>query len=508
MKKVLVLICCVAMLLSVLVGCGLFDRDSDKKEESNSDIVESGNANAGSEEEQEETDENGYLLDSIPDDIDLKNKEIVIVGWTGSEEADIDFKSEATSKDIITKSTYERNSAVQTRLNVKLNINNTIKGTNAQRAEYIATVENNLNSGVKYDIIACYSQCAANFAMDGHLQDLMEYDSALDFEKPWWSSNMLESSVINDRLYFASGSIAASDILQTFVIAVNLDKVATFGVDDPRQLVKDDQWTLEAFKQMCKGVGANVNEDDPGKDALDEFGFTTMDTVIGDAFFSGVGYKYMVADSTGKLTLSDEFTGVMTDNLITDLVTTFSGQDYMYAAGFATFEEQRTLLYGTSFWQLRASIGKLGDFSYGYVPFPKYDTYQDRYYSISGFPFTMWGITSACTDEDAGDAAYVMEALASESYRRVQPAVYSSIKTKIGDDVVNKEMFDIIISAKCYDMGRIFHNVFDWADSPVALFRARFYNGFEDGQGWSSLLAAHQEALNSGVKSINGQFGY
>ena len=504
-----------AMLLSTLVGCGVFESIlSNGEEESQSDVVEpngtnnTNDANADSEEEQAETDENGYLLDAIPEDIDLKNKEVVIVGWTGSEEADIDFKAEATSKDIITKSTYERNAAVQKRLKVKLNINNTIKGTNAARADYIATVENHLNSGVKYDLIACYSQCAANFAMDGHLRDLMEYDSTLDLEMPWWSSEMLESSVVNDKLYFASGSIAASDILQTLVIAVNLDKVATFGVDDPRQLVKNDQWTLEAFKKMCKGVGANTNEDDPNKDALDEFGFTTMDTVVGDAFFSGVGYKYIVTDSTGKLTLFDEFTGVVTDNLLTDLMATFSGQDYMYAAGFATFEEQRTLLYGTSFWQLYGNIAKLGEFSYGYVPFPKYDTYQERYYSISGFPFTMWGITTACTDEEADDAAYVMEALASEGYRRVQPAVYSSIKTKIGDDVVNKEMFDIIVFSKSYDMGRIFHNVFAWADSPVALFRARFYNGFEDGQGWSSLLAEHQEALNTGVNSINGQFGY
>ena len=503
MKKVLVLICCMTMLLSALVGCKFGDKE-ESSSTPNADVVESG----GNKDNGQETDENGYLLDSIPDDIDLKNKEVIIVGWTGSDEADIDFKADATAKDNITRSIYQRNATVQARLNVRLTINNTIKGTNAQRADYIATVENHLNSGVKYDLIACYSQCAANFAMDGHLQDLMKYDTAFDFEKPWWSGDMLESSTINGRLYFASGSIAASDILQTLVIAVNTDKVATFGVDDPRQLVKDNKWTLEAFKKMCVGVGANTNQADPNKDVLDEFGFTTMDTVVGDAFFSGVGYKYMVTDSTGKLTLSDQFTGTLADNLITDLMTTFSGQDYMYAAGFATFEEQRTLLYGTSFWQLRDNISKLGKFGYGYVPFPKYDTYQDKFYSISGFPFTMWGITAACTEEQAEDAAYVMEALASEGYRKVQPAVYSSIKSKVGDDAVNKEMFDIIISAKVYDMGRIFHNVFAWEDSPVALFRARFYNGFEDGRGWSSLLATHQEALNTGINSINSQFGY
>ena len=106
------------------------------------------------------------------------------------------------------------------------------EGDNGDRANYIAKVENNLMSGIKYDIIACYSQCSANFAMDSMLVDLKEYGDIINLTKPWWSPDMVESTVVNDKLYFTSGAISTENLLQTFVLAVNMNKIATFGLDD------------------------------------------------------------------------------------------------------------------------------------------------------------------------------------------------------------------------------------------------------------------------------------
>ena len=497
MKRALVLICCFAMLLTTLVGCGLFGKEQDNNESdsNNGDVIT-----------EEGTDKDGYVNDSIGD-VKFNGQEIYIMAW-GNEAATYDFNQDTSTGDKIAKQTFTRNNSVATRLKVKLKFDTELQGHNHDRANYIAKVEQNLGAGVKYDIIACYSQCSANFAMDGFLLDLKEYGDIIELSKPWWSANMVKSSVINDKLYFASGSIAATSILQTFVLAVNMDKIAQLaGKNDPRELVKQDKWTLEAFYNICKDAYANVNEDDPNKDIGDEFGFSSMDDVVGDGFFTGVGMTYLTTDNTGKLILSPDFEGMKTDNLVAELMSKFNGNDYMYAGGIGIFNDNRAIIHATSFWQLMKEREKI-KFNYGYVPFPMLDEYQDEYYSTTGFPFTMWSITTACDDEAAERAAYTMEALASAGYRTVQPEVYNSIKSRLGDDAVNKEMFNIIIESRVYDLGRIYHNVFAWEDSPVALFRTRLYNGYEDGQGWSSIIAGHKYALNEGLASINSAFGY
>ena len=144
------------------------------------------------------------------------------------------------------------------------------------------------------------------------------------------------------------------------------------------------------------------------------------------------------------------------------------------------------------------------DYSFGYVPYPKADENQKEYYSACGFPYTMWMITTACKDGER--AAYVMEALASEGYRTVQPEVYENLKYKGNTDPLNAKMFDLIIESKTYDMGRIFHNMFEWKDSPVAAFRSRMYN--YDNDNWYSALANNAEARPTVIDNINTSFGY
>lgn len=495
MKRAILLICCMAMLLSVLTGCNFGKIPDDESADTKNDVV--------TEDDGEETDEGGYVKDSIGD-VKFNGEEIKIMAW-GSTAADYDFNVDTSTGDKIAKQTFVRNNNVAVRLNVRLNFNRELVGDNADRYNYVSTVERNLGAGEKYDIIACYSQCAANFAIDGFVVDLKQYGDIIELTKPWWSSNMVESSVVNNKLYFASGSISATSILQTFVIAVNMDKIASMGEDDPRELAKDGKWTMETFYNMCKETYLDLNQKVIGKDAEDEFGFTTVDTVVGDGFFTGNGLTYVKADNTGKLILSPDFEGVKTDTLINDLMTKFNTNDYMYGGGQGIFENKRALFIGTSFWVLMERRSEM-EFNYGYVPYPMADEYQGEYYSTCGFPFTMWCITTSAPDAER--AAYTMEALASASYRTIQPELYNNIKYRLSDESINADMFNLIIESKTYDMGRIFHNIFAWEDSPVALFRTKLYNGYENGQGWASLLVEKKPALSEGLGEINRAFGY
>ena len=131
----------------------------------------------------------------------------------------------------------------------------------------------------RYDLIACYSQLAANFATDGYTVDLMEYDHILNFDRPWWSETLAEESGINNKLYFASGSISTTNILQTMCIAINIDLMDGLGRDDPREMVKEGVWTMENFHILCKDTYLNKNEENPNKDSGDQFGFISPNKI-------------------------------------------------------------------------------------------------------------------------------------------------------------------------------------------------------------------------------------
>lgn len=503
MKKLISLVLCILMLSTLIVGC------KKNEEEDLSD-------GTYTEDTGDLYDENGYLKDSIPDDIDYGGAKVSIMGWDNVD-AKHDFSLDLTDGNTVTRATYERNKTVEQRIGVELAFDLKYKcsGADAVRYQYVSDVERIMDSGTTYDLIACYSQVAANFATDGRLLDLMQYkDDILEFDKPWWSSKMVESSTINDKLYFASGAISTTDTRQTFILSVNLEMVDSLGLDDPRQLVKDNAWTLEKFYEMCTDVYVDTDTTNtPGKDSTDIFGYSSIDNVMGDGFFTGAGLKYLSTDNTGKLIIAPEFKGEKTYNLSETLMGKFkSDNNYFYYFGedgktknIPILTEGRALFMSTMFGLIVDNKNKI-DYNYGYLPYPKYNSDQTEYYSNSGFPFSMWCMTNMCIGDMGERAAYVMEALASGGYRTVQPEVYEQIQYEGNTDATNLEMFEIILAAKTYDMGRIFHNQFKWENAPVALFRMRLYK--YDTSDWYSVLSGSESIINDVLKDTNEDFGY
>ena len=505
MKKTFALLCCVAMLLTVLVGCKKNNTDpADTGDSVTSDVI--GNESTDNK-KPIEYDEKGFIKDYIPEGLNYNNKDVKIVGWNG-DHGERDFETDFSSGQgiEIPKATYDRNNKVEDRLKVKLDIDYTILGNNSNRSSYISTVEQNMITE-NYDIIACYSQCAANFAIDGYTVDLMQYSDIFNFDMPWWSTTLAEESMVNNRLYFASGAISTTNILQTFCIAVNLDMLDSFdGKDDPRELVKDKKWTMEAFEILCKDTYKNANDENPNKDSEDEFGFVTGDNVVLDGFYASNGLRYYDVDDEGKLIVSEKLASSNTDTLVNDLKTKFNTNDYYRAGGATPFTSGRAMLYATHFDQLMEIRSKI-NFNYGYVPYPTAEEGQD-FRTVTGYPFTMWCMTNANENDDerAEMVAYVIECMASESYRKVQPAVYDLIKYKNNDDPVNVDMFEILLESKVYDLGRLFINTTDWEDSVVGLFRAAVA-GTTTG-GWLTSVEGIMPPTQAAIDSINNKFGF
>ena len=170
MKKLFSLICCILVLATLFAGCkndkpDNVPKDTTPEEVDTSDLY----------------DADGYLKDSIPDNIDYGGAIIKIMAWS-AEGGDVDFNTDYSEGDQIAYQTWSRNDAVQDRLNVEFEIDLTMAGNNADRYNYVQTVERNIGTGIAYDLIACYSMCAANFSAVGYVVDLLQYGDFLDFE--------------------------------------------------------------------------------------------------------------------------------------------------------------------------------------------------------------------------------------------------------------------------------------------------------------------------------------
>lgn len=500
MKRIISLLCCLCLLSGALLSCANSGGDNTQE------TTKNGAAEVSTEPAATETenlyDVNGFLKDKLPAQMDFGNETLIIFGW---EVGKTDFLADDSSGDLIQKETYRRNTNVEERLKVKLEFDISQKGDNGDRANYISVVENKLKTDEKIDMIACYSMCSANFATSGYLKDLNEYSSILDFKAPWWSETMLENSEVNGHLYFESGSISATSILQSMVFAANLPLLSSMKIDDPRELVKSGEWTIDKFIEICKNTYQDTNTATPGKDIGDTFGYASFDRVVLDGFFASTGLKYLTSDTDGKLILAPEFSSEKTYNLLVTLYDAFATDDFMVpsAANSSCFAEGRVGLYSTSFSYVMNYAGQV-EFEYGYFPYPKADTDQKEYYVTTGFPFSMWQIpTSAANCEHC---AYVMEALASEGYRTVQPCIYDKLRYRGNTDALNLEMFDLILSSKVYDLGRIFHNEFEWASSPVGFYRTHFYTYTPT--SWYSDLKTATRVMNRVLEKLNKNFGF
>lgn len=92
----------------------------------------------------------------------------------------------------------------------------------------------------------------------------------------------------------------------------------------------------------------------------------------------------------------------------------------------------------------------------------------------------------------------MIECLASESYRRVTPAVFEqSMKLKYAQDNVTSQMYDIIREGVSFDLGRVFSTVF--SNKPIHLYKKSITG---DNTNWASTFAADEEFLNQTLANI------
>ena len=447
-------------------------------------------------------DANGYKKDDLPEDLKF-NTDITLLVWDDVEHEEFEVAYEDLSGDIVEQSLYDRNSKVEERLGLTLNFIR-VAGDSGENANFNAYVNNSVSINAReFDVIGTYSLTMAKCATNGYLWNLLD-DACeyLNFEKPWWSSLLLEQATFGDNLYFASGDISRNALEMMYVCYANTDILAEYNLVNPQELVEPGEWTYAKFIEMCQGVYKDDGDGEKNctSDSGDTFGYITSG-IHNDPWFYGSGATICERNADGEIIESPSFSGERVANTLDMLY------GLLYSSNYGIYTEnvthQNAFGQGRSLFMMdRARVShkvlaaKYGDTNFVILPCPKYDKDQEKYITVMDNPFTLYGIAADIADPKMASA--FIECFASEGYRQVTPAVFEiSLKTRYVADSLSGIMYDMIRENITYDVGRIF--------SSDLIGQSTFRNAVAGQQAWGSVAKQATKAMTRQLKTLNNK---
>ena len=492
--KVLALVLCLMMVLSVLVACA--EGGKEEQTSGNNEVTQApGSGDVTDGETAPDTDERGYLKDSLPEKV--FDDEFKIFSWSNQKGWEFDQHQETgePTKDIV----YYRNQHLVDKYGITI-APTYENGDWDHKDSFVKMVEASMQEtgDNAYDAVACYFAVSGAMTVKGFFEDLSDKQFApyIDLSKPWWPDDLLGSARVNGAVYAATGDITPTFIRNLSACHVNLDLMEEYnpGVN-VFDLVRNKEWTWEKVAELALG---KVPE---GGTQL----AVTMDgNVQYDDIFYGAGFTFVENLDDGSIKMRD----LNTDERFLDFFEfayrlAAENTDVSLASGTMVnaFQAGNSMIQLGQFAQIQNYLLDV-EFDYACVPYPMYVTEshkeQTEYHSVQGFWTTLYSIPSNCSDYEI--ASFTLEALASYGYRWFTPTWFEeSFQLRFVQTPDNAEMLEIIKNGVLFDTARVFGTYINC----FAAFR-------EAGKGnpdWSSYWMGKIEGWNHAINEINTKLG-
>ena len=438
MKKIrfVLLLLCFCMILPLVVACG-------KTEDQNDVDAEKYYYDDSTRER---------AADSIPEDYDLENQTI---GFFYPQINEKFILGDGETTDIIYSRIHERNLSVEERINVDI--------------EFISSgVEawQDCSEIIKRDIQTMSAAWEVLFASNNMIiqQKLFNYfhnlnDSEyIDPEERWWYTDaIMELSVDNFNYRFLYGDICAQTLGQCGAIYYNKDMYEQYlsankDRDELYQKVLDGNWTLEEFDRLTKK--AHIERGGDGSN--DIYGWSLFGSGEKIYFFQiGCGINMYYRDDYGMpiIDFKDDKSAEFVNKLYSIIFENEGSWPFFPGLGGGPRADHKyDFPNGKVMFLVKYVNAALDDemremkTDFGILPFPKWDQDQEMYYSMLHNSTIMTAIPiSTDIDRANEEVSALVEAMASEAYRRVAVAYYeTALKTTYNRDDMSAQMIDII----------------------------------------------------------------
>ena len=403
------------------------------------------------------------ITDDLPSDLNFGGQEISIIsrdreGWTRGE-----ISVEKLTSDPVNDAIFERNKAVEQRLNIKINsiLENT-SATDAVPNKVITSVQAGTGD---YDIMAACSYTTFPHTLTGNFANLAATEY-INLEKPWWTQGYNEAISYDGLQFSVTGSMLLSIYRFAFVTVFNKDMFTDTNVPFLYDTVEEGKWTLEKQTSLVplfhKDDGDGVAEADG-----DIYGFISSSLISTDPYWSACELDIFQKNADGNLevVLDTDKIHAATDKIL-DLYYGTDGASYILTA-YGSDSEQDDIrnmfaqgqgaMATLRIMALENSIMRNMDNEYGVIPMPKFDELQKDYHTLLHDQFTVAAVPTTVKGERLDMVSALLEAMGSASYKIVKPIYYEeTLRTKIAADPQSSLMMDIITEGIYIDLGIIY----------------------------------------------------
>jgi ABC-type glycerol-3-phosphate transport system substrate-binding protein len=396
---------------------------------------------------------------------DFEALEIRLLGRAIEYDGNVKHYSEASSEEetgeLMNDAIHRRNRQIEAKYNV-----NIIGVLSNDRGSLYDDIRRNVNAGDNnFDAAFASIGDSSRLSQEGLIADLKDVPN-LNLSQPWWDQRAVNSLSIGGSLYFTVGDITPWADPFTWIVVVNKELIADYGLENPYQLVRDNNWTFDKFYELCVAVSSDtiIGGNEFGRHGVmsgrENFAFKFIAGGENIIRKDSDDLPYLALNNDRAVNVAQKIFDMMSNKQATLLVDDYFGiyADPWFEVLRAQFRNGNGLFYMGGLEQML--IFRDLETEIGVLPMPKYDSNQNGYYHILN---TYWA-SSLCipvTNDKLDETGFILEALAAESRYTVRPAFYDHTLTqKMIRDEDSAEMLDIILASRAYDLGLIYN----WGD--------------------------------------------
>ncbi len=399
--------------------------------------------------------------------------------------------TEVTTGDVLNDAVYARNLAVEEQYGV------TIKEYQSSNPQ-TDTSNSVLSSDGAYDVAMPPLDQIGGLVSNRHLMELHEVPY-LNFEQPWWDARSVADLSIDHKLYMVAGDISTLNNDATWCTMINSSVLANSGVERPYDLVKNNQWTMSKYYELCEGVSNDLDGDGVyGPNDLIA-NLTQNENATAMVICAGIHLVDKDENDVPVFTLGENERAVKVfeylNQLMNDKIVSLNYHHYGdHLITTKMFEENRGLFWITNLQMVIRLREMETDFSI--APVPKFDEEQENYCNV------VWQVGSyVCvpkTTNDVERTGIVLEAMAAKSREILRPAYYEiALSYKYLRDKESIEMLDLIIDNRTYELEK----AFGWGVS--SSIDSIVLNGTPEASAFKALNKVVKKKVEMTLEAIN-----
>ena len=490
-KLFFVLLAMLLAIMAVAASCG--------------DAKQQGDANKQNDSKSDESDDPGASAADGKEQYDPKFEPVDMGGYVfkfGTRDDDAyyhpyavhtrDLVAETETGDLINDAVYKRNTALEEKYNCKFEMDVFLEATSETQANVI--VEKSVKAGDKsYDLLLSHMIYGMDSAVKGVFYDIAAFPN-IDITKPYWNHGANEGCSIGHRLYMGLSDLSFSSNENLYCIFFNKQLTKDYGVEDPYELVRSNKWTFDKFSEVMK-VGTTDLDGNGKMDDKDRYGYICTAAVQ----FLWAGGGHMMKKDENDIPVLDLINPRTLDIYdktydIMNSEDSYSKELWWFTGDtIGMFANSQGVFYGNQL--CRVNELRNTEFDFGIIPFPKYESAQERYYSYVDGHASMMNIPLMLPNPEW--TGMIIEELSYLSYKDILPVYYDVVlNVKLVRDEESVEMLKILLDSKVFDPAYIMSSAFTgmWVDT-INQKKRDFVSAYEKQE--ASQLKALQKKIDA-----------